>query len=63
MHKVDWTRLLYVGSNANNGSICGLAASSSDVGFGYAYGNIGARLAFYSTPVTVSGAELVASLW
>lgn len=43
---VDWTRLLYVGSNANNGSICGLSASNSNNGFGNANGNIGARLSF-----------------
>lgn len=55
-------RLLFVGGDAYSGSICGLSASASNYGFGDAYGGLGARLAFYSTPVTVSGAELVASL-
>ena len=53
-------RLLYVGGNAYYGSICGPAASNSNNGFSNSWTNIGARLAFYSTPVTVSGAELVA---
>ena len=55
-------RLLYVGGSAGNGSLCGPAASTSYSGFSDSWSNIGARLAFYSTPVTVSGAELVASL-
>ena len=55
-------RLLFVGGSAYTGSICGLSASSSNRGFEAADGVLGARLAFYSTPVTVSGAELVASL-
>lgn len=55
-------RLLCVGGLAGRGSFCGPAASASDCGFSDSGSNLGARLAFYSTPVTVSGAELVALL-
>ena len=55
-------RLLFVGGRAYSGSFCGPAASDSDGGFSSSWAAVGARLAFYSTPVTVSGAELVASL-
>lgn len=59
-------RLLYVGGVAGRGSLCGPAASASDDGFSYSWASLGARLAFYpsdgTAPVTVSGAELVASL-
>ena len=55
-------RLLYVGGDAYYGSVCGPAASASNSGFSNSWPDLGARLAFYSTPVTVSGAELVASL-
>ena len=44
--KVDWARLLYVGGNANNGSICGLSASNANNGFSNSNANIGARLKF-----------------
>lgn len=55
-------RLMFVGGGAYNGSLCGPAASDSSSEFSRSWPSIGARLAFYSTPVTVSGAELVASL-
>ena len=55
-------RLMYVGGRADYGSVCGPAASRSYNGFSSSWSDLGARLAFYSTPVTVSGAELVASL-
>lgn len=44
--KVHWVRLLYVGGNANNGSICGLSASNANNGFSNSNANIGARLKF-----------------
>ena len=52
-------RLLYVGSSAGRGSICGLSASGSDSGFGSAYGRLGARLAFSGRPVEVEGSKLL----
>lgn len=52
--------LLLVGGSADDGSLCGLSYASSYNGFSYAYGGIGARLAFYSEPVIVTGAELIA---
>lgn len=56
-------RLLYVGSSALYGSLCGLAASSSNFGFGRADATLGARLAFYGTrPTEITGAKFVASL-
>ena len=58
--KVHWVRLLYVGGNANNGSICGLSASAAHNGFSDSSAHIGARLAFYGEPETVSGSELFA---
>ncbi len=42
--KVHWVGLLYVGGNANNGSICGLSASNANNGFSNSNANIGARL-------------------
>ena len=39
-------RLLYVGSNANNGSLCGLSASNANNPFSNSNANIGARLKF-----------------
>jgi len=44
--KVDLVRLLYVGGNANNGSICGLSASNANNDFSNSNANIGARLKF-----------------
>ena len=52
-------RLLSVGGAANNGSFCGLSASASHYGFGYADGNIGARLAFSGRPVEIEGSKLL----
>jgi len=39
-------RLLHVGGNANNGSLCGLSASNANNAFSNSNPNIGARLAF-----------------
>ena len=44
--KVDWARLLYVGGNANNGSICGLSCSNANNAFSNSNANIGSRLNF-----------------
>ena len=52
--------LLQVGGNANNGSQCGVAYSFSDRGFSLSPTRIGARLAFYGTPIIVDGSVLVA---
>jgi len=52
-------RLLYVGGNAINGSICGLSASASDDGFGITVGHLVARLAFSGRPVEVEGSKLL----
>nr|DAL06707.1 MAG TPA: hypothetical protein [Bacteriophage sp.] len=52
--------LLRVGGSADLGSQCGVAYSSSNVGFSASFTNIGARLAFFGTPVIVSGSQLVA---
>ena len=54
--------LLIVGGPAYDGSPCGLSSSISDFGFGDAYVDIGARLAFYGQPEIVSGQELQAML-
>ena len=59
-----WTsttgELLQVGGTAHYGSRCGVACSSSDDGFSYSYTDLGARLAFYGTPILVDGSVLVA---
>lgn len=52
--------LLYVGGDAYNGSLCGLSYASSNNGFSISRTTIGARLAFYGTPIIVSGSELMA---
>ena len=51
--------LLLVGG-ADVGSRCGVAFSSSSGGFSRSYAYIGARLAFYGTPILVDGSKLVA---
>ena len=52
--------LLAVGGNAHSFALCGVAFSSSNLGFSYSWTNLGSRLAFYGTPQIVSGAELLA---
>ena len=52
--------LLLVGGPANYGSLCGVAFTGSDLGFSVSGSNIGARLAFYGTPILVDGSKLVA---
>ena len=52
--------LLYVGGHAGNGLRCGVSYSYSVNGFGDVGSYIGARSAFYGTPILVSGTELVA---
>ena len=52
--------LLYVGGDANNGSLCGLSYAASGLGFSGSWTAIGARLAFYGNPIIVSGSELMA---
>ena len=55
-------RLLRVGGSANDGLLCGLSASVANSAFSCSYPNVGARLAFYGEPSTMTGAEFVASL-
>ena len=52
--------LLFVGGSAARGSRCGVAFSDSFDGFSVSGADIGARLAFYGTPLLVSGTELMA---
>lgn len=52
--------LLRVGGLADYGSRCGVAFSDSYDGFSGSRAVIGARLAFYGTPILVSGTELMA---
>ena len=52
--------LLLVGGNADSGSLCGVASSSSTSAFDVSGAHIGARLAFFGTPTIVSGSQLVA---
>ena len=58
-----WTttdgELLRVGGSANNGSRCGITCSAS-LGFSLSHPHLGARLAFFGTPILVSGSELAA---
>ena len=53
-------QLLGVGGAAPRGLRCGVASSHSYSGFSYSWTDIGARLAFYGTPILVSGTELMA---
>ncbi|SEA79197.1 hypothetical protein SAMN04487851_11439 [Prevotella sp. tc2-28] len=55
-------QLLVVGGPAYLGSPCGLSSASSDRAFSGADVSVGARLAFYSEPEIVSGAELLSML-
>ena len=52
--------LLRVGGRATVGSQCGVASSRSGDGFSFSSADIGARLAFYGTPILVDGSVLVA---
>lgn len=52
--------LLYVGGNADYGSLCGLSCAGSGDGFSGSGAGVGARLAFYGNPTIVSGSELMA---
>ena len=52
--------LLLVGGYAYDRSQCGVAYSNSYDGFSVSYAHFGARLAFYGTPILVSGSQLVA---
>lgn len=54
--------LLFVGGGALSGSPCGLSSASSNDAFSYSSGHVGARLAFYSEPVIVTGAQLTAMM-
>ena len=54
--------LLIVGGGAGSGSRCGLSYAYSYYGFSYANDPFGARLAFYSEPVIVTGAQLAAMM-
>ena len=52
--------LLLVSGPASDGSRCGVSCSHSAVGFSFSNPSIGARLAFYGTPILVDGSKLVA---
>lgn len=52
-------RLLLVGGDACNGSICGLSASRANGAFAGAAAAFGSRLAFSGEPATVAGSELL----
>lgn len=52
--------LLRVGGAASDGSRCGVASSRSEFGFSASGAGVGARLAFYGTPILVDGSKLVA---
>ena len=52
--------LLSVGGYADYGSLCGLSAALSLLGFSSSGAYVGARLAFYGNPTIVSGSELMA---
>lgn len=52
--------LLYVGGSAGLELRCGVSCSASDYGFGPVWSFIGARSAFFGSPILVSGSELVA---
>ena len=54
--------LLVVGGPSNKSARCGVAYSSSSSAFSYSSAAVGARLAFYGSPVIVSGAELLAMI-
>lgn len=52
--------ILYVGGAANYWSQCGLLSMASNANYNNLWGHICARLAFYGTPIIVSGSELMA---
>ncbi len=52
--------LLRVGGLADSGSLCGLSCAFSYNGFSFSNTRIGARLAFYGSPIIVDGSELMA---
>ena len=52
--------VLLVGGSAHHGSACGITCSNSFIPFSDSSMDIGARLAFFGTPMIVSGSQLVA---
>lgn len=55
--------LLFVGSNANLGSQCGLSASVASYGFSYSYAYIGSRLALKTEELAIYCGKQFIELW
>lgn len=53
-------QVMTVGGNSNGYSQCGISNSSTTILYSGAWSDIGARIAYYGTPVIISGAELMA---
>lgn len=63
MDEDEKSRLLCVGSNASNGSICGLSASNANYGFSLSNADIGARLALKSRDLALYCGNQFYEIW
>lgn len=63
MDEDEKSRLLFVGGDAYDGSICGLSASNAYHGFSLSYANIGARLALKSKDLALYCGNQFYEIW
>lgn len=63
MDEDEKSRLLYVGGDASNGSVCGLSASDGDVAFSDSDAYIGARLALKSRDLALYCGNQFYEIW
>ena len=63
MDEDEKASLLYVGCDANYGSLCGLSASNAFDGFSYSDANIGSRLALKSRELAIYCGNQFHEIW
>ena len=63
MSEDDKAQLLDVGGSADDGALCGLSYSNSNVAFSYSSASLGARLAFKSSELAKYAGRQFAALW
>lgn len=63
MDEDEKSRLLFVVSSANDGSICGLSASTALIGFSFSHAALGARLALKSRDLALYCGNQFYEIW
>lgn len=63
MSEDDKAQLLRVGGDANDGALCGLSASASNLAFSHSRSYVGARLAFKSSELAKYAGRQFVALW